>query len=676
MATYNLGRILPRFRGQWDPTINYDKLDVVYFEGSSYMALSDNINKRPDENESDWILSAAKGEPGEPGKDGPTYKAGKGISITNNVISATGGGAGGETYFAGFGIEIDENTNNINAEVKADNDVPNKWENITFTGLPESIIDDWDETDIFYFKGGVYYSAGVNKHYKLNGTVWESTFWTGLNDFHGKDIYVDSKNNMIYLNGVMQVRYDNEAEMFLTMPTINITNPLGRFIFQGTNGYSYYSENNNKVYKIKDGVVSSTWTKIDTGSASFPGNRIWYDETNTYFSDGNRYAYFDYEREIWRSMSWQGVSSFSGFNIWHQGKHIFYSNGVNNYIKNGSKWEFIASFGANIFGSNVIYDGDKIYHYVDGHAKELVIPEPFYITHHGDKLATEEFVIKNGVVQNDAGYVIYRFVELEDNGLPSNFNGSVFYYNNDIYATFNGSVYKYNKETKKFTVINNSATIDTVEWTGSDWDGNVITSPYMGTSIKDAYMFNGSGWVKLDYRISPYAVYGKYGIAFRLEDMEWQYRFIVKGTTTDIMYGNVNVHADYPWVDYDGEIWIGEYKLSSTGTKDIDYPRPDLKLIEDQGLYVWTDIDGNIRLDTSDLHKILIGSGDDMQWVDYNYSGTIIPSNRCSFVVYNVGNRVFISYLDRYKTNRNDYLATEEYVRAQIGNIEHILETI
>ena len=30
MATYNLGRILPRWLGIWDATVNYDKLDCKY----------------------------------------------------------------------------------------------------------------------------------------------------------------------------------------------------------------------------------------------------------------------------------------------------------------------------------------------------------------------------------------------------------------------------------------------------------------------------------------------------------------------------------------------------------------------------------------------------------------------------------------------------------------------
>lgn len=397
MATYNLGRILPRFRGQWNPTVNYDKLDVVYFEGSSYMAISDNINKRPDENVNDWVLSAAKGEPGEPGKDGPTYKAGKGISITNNVISATGGGegGGGETYFAGYGVEIDM-SNNINTEVKASNDTPIGWKNITFTGLPESISDDWDENNIFYYKGDTYYSAGHDKHYRLNGLNWEPVVWSGFTDFYGKNVYVDSKNNMFYFNGNEVLKYDIDSEMWL-VSSCNISNPQGSYIFQGADGYSYYSENRNKTYKIKDGSNTTSWTKVAVNQ-DCPAPFVWHDSTSTYFSDGSRQYVFDYDNERWITIKWRGaaaaINSLVGSNIWKQGDHVFLSNGNNNYILNGDTWELLnLTLGDNIFGTNVLYSGDKVYHYVDGDAKELELGELFYVTRHGDKLATEQYVL-------------------------------------------------------------------------------------------------------------------------------------------------------------------------------------------------------------------------------------------------------------------------------------------
>lgn len=63
MATYNLGRILPYFRGTWESSYNYFIMDIVYYNGSSYVAKS-NIEaggNNPSIN-NNWQIIALKGE--------------------------------------------------------------------------------------------------------------------------------------------------------------------------------------------------------------------------------------------------------------------------------------------------------------------------------------------------------------------------------------------------------------------------------------------------------------------------------------------------------------------------------------------------------------------------------------------------------------------------------------
>lgn len=57
MAQINIGRILPIFKGNWVSTTKYTKLDVVYYNGSSYVALADNTNTTP-RNSMPWQLVA------------------------------------------------------------------------------------------------------------------------------------------------------------------------------------------------------------------------------------------------------------------------------------------------------------------------------------------------------------------------------------------------------------------------------------------------------------------------------------------------------------------------------------------------------------------------------------------------------------------------------------------
>ena len=61
MAQIDLGRILPIFRGIYVNTINYEKLDIVYYKGSSYVANSNMKGIAPDSTASNntWQIVAS-----------------------------------------------------------------------------------------------------------------------------------------------------------------------------------------------------------------------------------------------------------------------------------------------------------------------------------------------------------------------------------------------------------------------------------------------------------------------------------------------------------------------------------------------------------------------------------------------------------------------------------------
>ena len=59
--TYSLGRVGLRICGDYDAAANYDELDVVYYNGSSYVALGECTNAQPG-NSSMWAL-LARGNP-------------------------------------------------------------------------------------------------------------------------------------------------------------------------------------------------------------------------------------------------------------------------------------------------------------------------------------------------------------------------------------------------------------------------------------------------------------------------------------------------------------------------------------------------------------------------------------------------------------------------------------
>ena len=61
MAQYNLGRFLPIFKGQYNSSVTYSPLDIVYYGGSSYVCKSTSLNHVPT-NTSYWQIVAVKGE--------------------------------------------------------------------------------------------------------------------------------------------------------------------------------------------------------------------------------------------------------------------------------------------------------------------------------------------------------------------------------------------------------------------------------------------------------------------------------------------------------------------------------------------------------------------------------------------------------------------------------------
>jgi len=79
MATTNLGRVAIVPKGTWNASTTYKKLDLVTFEGSSYIALQNNSNK-PVSNTTYWQKIAQKGDQGIQGIQGIQGETGNGIA--------------------------------------------------------------------------------------------------------------------------------------------------------------------------------------------------------------------------------------------------------------------------------------------------------------------------------------------------------------------------------------------------------------------------------------------------------------------------------------------------------------------------------------------------------------------------------------------------------------------
>lgn len=61
MAQLTIGRILPIFKGDWSSATTYSKLDIVYYNGSSYVAKTSSTGQAPILPSDYWMLVASKG---------------------------------------------------------------------------------------------------------------------------------------------------------------------------------------------------------------------------------------------------------------------------------------------------------------------------------------------------------------------------------------------------------------------------------------------------------------------------------------------------------------------------------------------------------------------------------------------------------------------------------------
>ena len=87
MAEYNIGRILPLYKGAWNSTTTFNKLDIVYYGGSSYVALASSKNAPPSSSSSVWQIVASKGNTGEKGEKGEKGDTGSSATITDGSVT-------------------------------------------------------------------------------------------------------------------------------------------------------------------------------------------------------------------------------------------------------------------------------------------------------------------------------------------------------------------------------------------------------------------------------------------------------------------------------------------------------------------------------------------------------------------------------------------------------------
>lgn len=71
MATLNIGRVSPGWKGAYNPSTTYERLDAVSFNGSSYLCIQDPPKGSDPTNGTYWQVISERGDDGVDGAQGP-----------------------------------------------------------------------------------------------------------------------------------------------------------------------------------------------------------------------------------------------------------------------------------------------------------------------------------------------------------------------------------------------------------------------------------------------------------------------------------------------------------------------------------------------------------------------------------------------------------------------------
>lgn len=114
MAKTNIGKVRPTPRGAYISSVEYKKLDIVTNNGSSYIALRDNVGVSLN-NEEYWLCIAEKGVDG---KDGTNGTDGKDATINGVATIEIRGGQNVTVKQEGSTLIIDYDDSKIKADIK------------------------------------------------------------------------------------------------------------------------------------------------------------------------------------------------------------------------------------------------------------------------------------------------------------------------------------------------------------------------------------------------------------------------------------------------------------------------------------------------------------------------------------------------------------------------------
>lgn len=217
----------------------------------------------------------------------------------------------------------------------------NCWKNVQFNGLDSTFF----EGEYVWSDGSNTYYSNGSEHYVLDKSTrtWLPKLWnnpdvaeslSGANVWHfkGETYYSLDFSNNYKLN-----TSTGDWERVTWSSPSNISSFAGAYIWSDGDN-AYFSK--NAIQYVLDTNTNSWIQKTWNGMSSFSGDDVWFDDGHIYWND----YILDKATATWSQVTWNGLSRFSGKGIWHAGNDLYYSYGnySNQYVYNRSLEKWVA----------------------------------------------------------------------------------------------------------------------------------------------------------------------------------------------------------------------------------------------------------------------------------------------------------------------------------------------
>lgn len=227
----------------------------------------------------------------------------------------------------------------------------------TPTNLQLITYDTWGKKDwennyirkgskVWRTKDNVYYDS-THKFTNIK-PYFSSKIWKGFSPI-GSFIWKD-RDNIYYSYNDIHYKLNKSNSEWTSIDTWKGLNSFkGNLVWSDGND-TYYSDGNSQYRLNRDGA-DLEWISITAGSDIWiTGDNIWYENGNIYYSNNepaptNQQFKFNKSTKNWEDMHWEGLTAFSGKDVWEDNYgNIYYSNGTTHYKRNKNstnKWDVV-----------------------------------------------------------------------------------------------------------------------------------------------------------------------------------------------------------------------------------------------------------------------------------------------------------------------------------------------